>query len=314
MWKEENAMSQSVRWFMDVAENIFTGMGARTDPIFNQFIEETGGLEGLDVLSIQLAYGFAPKPITPRHFIKRTPYANPKAFKQQMDEAVGRGWLEAAGEGQYELTGKGKEVAQRLFATADETFGDLESLPDADLKRIVALLHKVVEKAQGLPEPAKKWALSWGSKFDRGPSAPFMVQVRRQLIDLLAYRDDVHIAAWQPYDVSGHTWEAFTFVWRGEAGMAPELAEKLSYRNYDEEAYAAALRDLTSRGWIAEEDGRYVATEKGKKLRQEAEDVTDRYFDAAWVALNEAETEEIKGLLKKLAEAVKPPEKDSTQE
>jgi hypothetical protein len=32
-------MSQSARWFMDVADNIFTGMGARTDPIFNQFIE-----------------------------------------------------------------------------------------------------------------------------------------------------------------------------------------------------------------------------------------------------------------------------------
>jgi len=50
-----------------------------------------------------------PEPITPRHFFKRTPCANPKAFKQPMDKAVGRSWLEVAGEGQHELTGRGKE-------------------------------------------------------------------------------------------------------------------------------------------------------------------------------------------------------------
>ena len=303
-------MTQSGRWFIDVTEDIFAGIGARTDPVLNRFVEETGGLEGLDILLIQVAYGFAPEAITPEHPIKRTPYANPKAFEQQMDEAVGRGWLEAVAESQYKLTVKGKEVVERLFALADDEFAGLESLPDADLKRIVALLHKVVKKAQELPEPAEKWALSWGSKFDRGPSAPLMVQVRRRLIDLLAYRDDVHVAAWQPYGVGGQAWEALTFVWRGEASTAAELAEKLPYRNYDEDAYAAVLQDLASRGWIAAEDGRYAVTEKGKSLRQEAEEATDRYFDAAWIALDEAEMGELKGLLGRLADALKVSEEE----
>ena len=298
-------MTQSGRWFVDVTEEIFASIGAHTDPVFNRFVEETGGLEGLDILFIQLAYGFAPEAITPEHPIKRTPYANVKAFERQMDEAAGRGWLEAVGEGQYKLTAKGKGVAECLFALADDEFADLESLSDADLERIVALLCKVIEKAQELPEPAVKWALPWSRKFDRGPSAPLMVQVRRRLIDLLAYRDDVHVAAWQPYGVDGQAWEALTFVWRGEAGTAAELAEKLPYRNYDEDAYAAVLQDLASRGWIAAGDGRYAVTEKGKALRQEAEEATDRYFDAAWVALDEAEMGELKGLLGRLAEALK---------
>ncbi len=306
-------MSQSARWFMDVSQEIFAGMGERTNPTFDQFIEETGGLEGPDISFIQVAYGFAPEPITPQHVIKRSPYANPEATRRQMDEAVERGWLEATGEGQYRPTAKSKEAVKRLFVLADATFGGLAPLPEPDLKRTAALLLKVVEQAQELPEPAVKWALSWGKKFDRGPSAPLMVQVRRRLIDVLGYRDDVHIAAWQPYAVSGQTWEAFTLVWRGEADTAVELAEKLSYRNYDADAYAAALQDLAARGWIAEEDGRYVATEKGKQLRQEAEDATDRYFDAAWAVLSQAEIEEVKGLLERLAEAVKPPEQNSAQ-
>ena len=310
---EESGTEKSGRWFVDVAEKIFADIGARTDATFNAFVEETGGLEGLDISFVQVAYGFAPDPITPGHLIKRTPYADPKTFKVQMGEAVERGWLEAEGERGYTLSPKGKQVVERLWVLGDKTFDRLETLPDAELKRIAALLDKVLKKARELPEPAEKWALSWGPKFDRGPSAPLMVQVRRRLLDLLAFRDDVHIAAWRPYEADGRAWEAFTFLWRGDAGMAAELAEKLPYRNYDEASYAAALEDLASRGWIAEEKDKYVVTEKGKKLRQKAEDATDRYFDAAWVALNEAETKELMGLLKKLAKTLKQPEEDSAQ-
>ena len=304
-------MTQSARWFMDVAGEIFAGMGAQVNPTFNQFVEEHGMSEGLDVQLIQLAYGFAPEFITPEHVVKRSPYGNPEFVEEQMGEAVARGWLEAVGEGQYAPTAKCQQVADDLFALSDRMFGAFESLPDDDLKRITALLSKVVEQAQELPEPAEKWALSWGSRFDRGPDAPLMVQMRRRLFDLLGFRDDVHIAAWQPYGVAGQVWEAFTYVWRGEAGTAAELAESLPYRNYGEEAYVAALEELVSRGWIAEAEGKYVSTEEGKALRQQAEETTDRYFDAAWSGLSKAEVEEVRGLLERLADAVKPPEKDS---
>ena len=304
-------MTQSARWFMDVAEEIFAGMGAQTSPALNQFIEEHGMSEGLDVQLIQLAHGFAPEFITPEHVVKRSPYGNPEFVEEQMGEAVERGWLKVAGEGQYLPTTRGRQVAKELFALADRMFGGVESLPDDDLKRITDLLSRVVEQARELPEPTEKWALSWGSKFDRGPDAPLMVQVRRRLLDLLGFRDDVHIAAWQPHGVSGQAWEAFTYVWRGEAGTAAEMAEKLPYRNYDEEAYVAALEELASRGWLAETEGNRVATEEGKILRQQAEDATNRYFDAAWSGLSEAEMEEVRGLLERLAKAVKPPEEDS---
>jgi len=298
---------------MDVAGQVFAGMGARTNDEINDYIEENGLSDGIDLNLVQLAYGFRPDPIMPEFVSKRTPYGNPESLVSLMDGAVERGWLEARGEERYVVSAQGTEVTAGLFDLGDQLFGALETLPDAELERIIALLFNVAETARQLPEPAEKWALSWGAKFDRGPDAPLMVRVRRHMLDLYSYRDDSHIAAWQPYGASGQEWEAFTMVWQGDAATAADLAEKLPYRNYDEETYEEALQALVTRGWLVKEGEAYAATEKGKKLRQEAEDATDRYFDAAWVSLSEAETEEIKGLLGKLAEVLKPPEEQPAE-
>jgi hypothetical protein len=303
-------MTQSARWFMEVVEPLFAGMAARSSPALAQFQEETAGLEDQDILFVQLGYGFAPEAITPEYVTRRRPYGNPQVVKQAMGDAAGRGWLEAVAEGQYRLTERGREAAEGIMVLADQLFGEISPLPEAKLMRIATLLDKVAKTAWGLAEPTEKWGLSWGRKFDRGPAAPPMVQVRRRLLDVLAFRDDVHVAAWQPYGVGGQVWEAFTYAWRGEAGTAAEMAEQLPYRSYDEVAYAAALQDLAERGWISEEDGRYTATEKGKELREEAEEVTDHYFDAAWAALDGTEMEEAKSLLWELAKALEPPEEE----
>lgn len=305
-------MTQSARWFVDVADTIFVGLGAHTNPLFNQFVEGINRLEGQDITLIQVAFGFSPDLLTPKHFIDRTPYANPETFEQQMDQAAGRGWLEAMGEARYKLTARGQDVVHRLLALADEAFGSVESLPASDLHRIVALLTQIAKKIVTLTEPAEKWSFVWNTQFERKDAAiPPLGKVRRRLLDLLSFRDDAHVAAWRPYGVSGQAWEALTFVWRGEAFTAAELAEKLPYRNYDQASYATALEHLASLGWLAGQDGRYAITKKGQKLRQEAEEATDRYFDMPWSALNEAETAEIKGLLEKLAQAVNAPQ-DST--
>ena len=306
-------MTQSARWFLDVAGQVFTGMGARTNDTLFQWVEEKGLSDRLDLNLVQIAWGFSPEPVTPETFIKRTPYANPDDVVSQLDGAVERGWLEALDGERYTVSARGTEVAEELFALGDRIFGELEVLSDVEMERTIALLFAVVETARQLPEPEEKWALSWGEKFDRGPDAPLMVRARRRMLDLFSYRDDAHIAAWQPYGAGGQEWEAFTMVWQGDASTAAELAEKLPYRRYDEDAYEEALQSLVARGWLAKDDGAYVATKKGKALRQEAEDATDRYFDAAWVSLSEAETEELKGLLGKLAELLKPQEEEPAE-
>jgi len=306
-------MARSARWYMDVADQILAGLGARTNETLGQYVEEKDLSDGIDLNLVQVAYGFRPEPITPEFLVKRTPYANPASFGPFLYGAVERGWLESLGEDRFALTGRGAVVTAGLFDLGDQVFGAVESLPDEELERLIALLFAVVETARQLPEPAEKWALSWGTKFDRGPGAPRMVKARRHMLDLLSYRDDAHVAAWQPYGASGQEWEALTMVWQGEATTAAALAEKLPYRRYDEDAYEQALQALVARGWIAKENGEYAVTEEGKKLRQEAEDATDHYFDAAWASLSEPEMGETRSLLSKLTEVLMPPEEEPGQ-
>jgi DNA-binding MarR family transcriptional regulator len=122
----------------------------------------------------------------------------------------------------------------------------------------------------------------------------------------------VHIAAWQSYGVDGKVWETLTFLWQGEAATGAELAEQISqYRHYDEADYTTAFEELASHGWAIADNDRYLITEKGKKVRQEAEDDTDQLFYAPFKELDQKEIEELKTLLEKLAEVVKSPETEA---
>jgi DNA-binding PadR family transcriptional regulator len=301
-------MTESAQWYLEVGGKVFTGMGRLTTPALGQFSKEAGVDQGWDLILLQTAHIFDPQPLTPGLIRKRACYYNPELIHHNLDGAAERGWLVTEGDDQYGLTAKGRDVVERYLTLVDETFAGLETLPQTDLKRIAVLLKRVVKNAWALPEPAEKVGLSWRIKSDRGPTIRPVMQVRRRMADLFAFRDDVHIAAWQPYGVDDQTWEALTLVWRGQARTAAELVEQLPHREHTEDSYASALRDLVDRGWVAEQDGEYTVTAEGKTVRQEAEDTTDRLYDAPWTALNQGEMEELKGLLGRLAEAVTVPE------
>jgi DNA-binding MarR family transcriptional regulator len=301
-------MTKSALWYLEVGDRILTGMQKRTSSAFDQFSKEAGVDEDWDLLLVQAAAVFDPAPITSETIRRRARYSNPEFVERNLHGAVERGWLMAEGGDRYRLTARGRDVVRRYWALADETYASLETLPETELEGIAALLNRVVEKAWAFPEPAEKWGLGWRRKGDRGPSIPSIMQVRARMLDLFALRDDVHIAAWQPYGVDGQTWEALTLVWRGRANTAAELVETLPYRTYGGDSYARVLNDLTARGWVTEQDGKCVVTAEGSKVRQEAEDSTNRLYDAPWAALSEAEVEALKDLLGRLTEALAPEE------
>jgi hypothetical protein len=59
------------------------------------------------------------------------------------------------------------------------------------------------------------------------------------------------------------------------------------------------------KGWSKAVDGGYQVTEEGKKVRQDAEDQTDRYYYAAWDALSANEVAELGKLLTALRDQLK---------
>jgi hypothetical protein len=245
----------------------------------------------------QWARGIAPEPLPADRFGRRFPYNNPDTVNDRLSQATEAGLMKDQGEGNFTIAEKG----QMAIDSANDVFyrhlTDLDSLPAVDLETLSNLLGRLVQASLEAAEPADKWALANSHRLHPDVGYGPLAKIDQHLDDLNAFRDDAHWTAWQPYEINGRSWEAFTLVWRGEAQTAGDLAEKLPFRGYSAGDYAASLGELVERGWLAEVDGRYRSTEEGQQLRQAAEEATDHYFYAPWASLNEDEQARLRDLL-----------------
>lgn len=254
---------------------------------------------------LMVSLDFEPETTSAARFVARYPYTNPRYYEDGLAKLAGRGLIEPVGAGEYRITAEGHTVADEVLGIFYGKLAGIEPLPAADMQRLLALLGRVVEHALTLPEPADKTHLRYNRHSDLGPDGPPTLRVLQYSADLNSFRDDAHLGAWRPHGVSGPAWEAFTFIWRDEAKNAAELAEKLANRRLTADDYTAALTDLVNRGWIEPDGDAYRVTGTGAALRQEVEDQTDRYYYAAWAALNEAELNELGDLAVRLRDALK---------
>ncbi len=263
-----------------------------------QAIQDSGVPDNWFALS--LARGSDPAPLTVERFHAMSPYTAWERVAEMLEELARLEMLERVGEDAYRLTDLGREAVEDIFGAAHQSLGAIEPLPADEMDQLNDLLYRLVQATLEAPQPENKWAIAYSRWTDPGEDAPGAVKADQYLTDLVRFRDDAHIAAWKPYNVSGHGWEALTFVWRDEAHTAEELAETLSVRGRSVEVYAEALSDLASRGWIEETPDGYRVTEEGRALRQQAEEATNSLFFAPWTSLSDDENAQLQGLLTQL--------------
>ncbi len=243
---------------------------------------------------------FDPDSISSARLGVRVPYTHPEQLDNLLALVAKAGFLTSKGDGEYEFTDKGRTIVKKVNHTFYTQLSEISSLSAKDLSQLEDLLKKVTQACLDAPEPAGKPCISVIPHGFANEEYTPLARIDQQLDYLNAFRDDVHLAAWAPYDISGHAWEAFTFVWRGDAGTAEELIEKLSFRGHSAKVYTKALSDLVGRGWVKETPDDYQVTDKGRALRQEAEDVTDRYFFAPWACLSNIEIAQLHDLATRL--------------
>lgn len=270
------------------------------------------GLGDCEWYLLLAALMFEPEPISCELLARRNPYTAPEINQNMLRGLAKYGALLPADDAPIEescsfrLSEAGRSAIHWIIKVAYSTMSRLAPLPEHQQKRLVSLLAKIVKACEESQEPPKKWSFSLSRKTDPGESEPMLVLIDQCLSDLAGYRDDAHLAAWQPHKVSGYAWEAFTTLWRGEAGSIFELTQKLERRGYTADDYRAALQNLIDHGWVMEgEGGSYNLTAGGRKARQDAEDLTDRYFYGPWSGLSDLEIDELKGLLLALWEGLK---------
>jgi Mn-dependent DtxR family transcriptional regulator len=254
-------------------------------------------IQGRDWFYAYLAYGLEPEPLTAVLLQQMTPYANSQTQAEWLLETVEKGFLQTVGDNSCRLTASGRAPVEAFFTAARQAIAPLAPLVPAEMARLAELLAQIIAATEALPTPALKTHMRISRRTDPGPAAVPATKIDQYLTDLLRFRDDAHLAAWVNLGVDGRTWDAFSAVWREDNISAASLAETLSNRNFTADDYAASLDELLNMGWVQDADGAYRLTESGLKIREEAEETTNRYYFSGWSALTAAESAELDDLL-----------------
>ena len=299
-------MTKKEHWSVKQLRKLRSALGQYTNPMVTEMMDNVEDMEGSDLYLVEVATFFSPEPIGLAHIYQRAPYTNPEEHKERLIGSAERGWLEKSGDSGYTASEKGATFYAHFIKAYKDELAEVESLADDELDRIEVLLGMVVNAAKRTTEVRHKPALEFSSKELVAPDAAAIQRVQLLIVHLLAYRDDTHVASWSPHKLEGITWESFSDVWQGKITNAAELIEKRPFRGYELEDYAAALEDLARRGWLEVKEGSFVITEEGRRIREEAEELTNKYYDAAWVGLSKEDIEELKDLFQKLAEKHEP--------
>lgn len=247
---------------------------------------------------------FDPEPLTVDNLRVRDVYASERLVRALLELMASEKWLARTGE-TYALTEAGRAVLTQVRERPRALLITLQPLPADALIHLERTLRSLITASLVSPAPPGTWCLAHSRR--RAPSAEAapLLQIFHSFDDFNAFRDDAHMAAWQPLGVAGFEWEAFSLVGQGEAVTASALFERLHYRGCAQRDYAEALRTLTQHGWlVADALDAYRVTSKGQALRAQVESLTDQYFYAPWEALTPADLASLRAQLEQLRDAL----------
>ena len=273
----------------DAVGNLYPLYREHTAPIGQQYSFDKPGVMFTLFMAQQV------DPVSPDDFLGRFPYGNADVSAERLETATELGYF-VKENGGYQRTQKGKEAYDAVHVVFYEQLNNIGDKLEVDLERLEELLKRVVESSCNAPEPPGHL---WINRMFREPPENHKALSRiDNLYDCLnAFRDETHIAAWKPLRVSGPAWEVLTGVWRSGAVTPAEVAEKMQFRGISAEQYAEEMAGLVERGWLTEDDGKFSITDDGKEVRENTENLTNRYFYGPWDVLNSAETEELRTLV-----------------
>ena len=304
--------------YAEVWGNIQQLMSA-TQPHYGEVVYQAiqdVGLEGLRLGLLLHTFQFEPKPITSVALQKTIPYYATAPFEEGFQKLAMHGFLEADNDS-YTLSKKGREALKAVFGTARQKLANIEnSLPSELIDGLYTLLKRLNNAANDDPIVGEKLCFDMQRKTLQSQLPSKLSDIEDYVGNLYGFRCDVHRHVWQHLDVEldGPTWEALTTIWLGDAHSATTITENRlnarPTRGFTEEVYAQALEKLTEYGWIEIEDEEiktYRLTEVGQKVRQDAEDETDRLFYRIWSILNDEEVEELNTKSSQLCELLTQP-------
>lgn len=271
--------------------------------VFAEFEQSSGLSENIIGLLIA-AVTMEPNATSPENLQIRGAYTAPQTYMARLQTAAEKGLLHEPEPGEFRLSQQGRQKIQKLINVGRKAMHNVDPLPPQDGQRLAELLGRLVQACLFTPPPPDTWSirLSYQIMPAEEPPLPFIEQA---LSCLLAYRDDCHLAAWQPTGLSAPTLETLTIIWRDEAATLDQVYDKLAYRGFARHDYQAAINELQQRHFITAETNVFHLTQTGRVFRDQVEEETNSYFFTPWNCLEGIEKTELACLLASLCSGLK---------
>jgi ADP-ribose pyrophosphatase YjhB (NUDIX family) len=300
MGEETEPMDDSALW--KLTQEAIAAIVPHYEPVFERFADESG-LDGPTWGLLLAALTFEPETTSPARLHVRGPYTAAEGYLARLAAAAEKGYLVQVAPGEYRLTDVGRTQTERLVEEARGAMAAADPFPPADAGRLVGLLDRLVEASLGTPPPPDTWSIRLSHMLMPAPEPP-LPYIEQAISCLAGYRDDAHLAAWQPSGLSATALETLTLLWRGEADALDAVCERLARRGHPPRIYVAALAELRERGFVEGTDDAPQVTETGRRFREMVEADTDRYFFTPWACLDDAEKAESGDLLTRLRDGL----------
>ena len=249
---------------------------------------------------------FGSDPFTTAGFMRLFPYGSARVLEARFESAVRQGILTVSSENEYCAAEKGLHWKNQMIQDAVASVAHLQPIPPANLQKIVDYGKRLTEASLAAPGPPSKFGAShYFKNMHPGEDALPIRFFVHYFGTLDKYRGNAHLATWKHYNIEGNRWEVLSYIWRGEFNTLDKLSDELKFRGITRDEYAQFLQELAERGWVEENAGVYQMTAEGKRIREEAEALTDRYFFAPWSCLSEAEQEDLFNLATQLRDGLR---------
>jgi hypothetical protein len=241
------------------------------------------------------AQEFDPEPLSVKRLRKRAVWSSERLIGGLLDLMVSEKWFDRIG-ADYHLTDDGRAIIQGMTERRQTILRPLAShLSPNEVDPLEKLMRRVLDASLTSGELPGTWCLTHSRRRAPEDDALTVFKLFQYCADFNAYRDDSHMAAFQPLGVEAYAWEAFSLVATETAISAQAVFDELAYRGYSRSEYAQGLKEVASRGWIHTEDGEsYHVTEAGQKIQADVEKLTDEYFYGVWSCFNEDEIKELR--------------------
>jgi hypothetical protein len=183
-----------------------------------------------------------PEPFSTTQFMRLFPCGLACLSEERFAAAAQQGYLVSDERGRSQATEAARATARQLLGAMVSPVAHLQPMPDEPLRRLVDYLARLADASLAAPEPSNTFIAHKRKYMHPSSEAPLLSRLAQSISELSAYRDDVHIAAWQALGVEGHAWEVLTTLWRDGAATLDGLQDWLESRGVPQDMYAQDLQ------------------------------------------------------------------------